>query len=114
MTCKACECAPEFKIKKEQEVNSSLIELELSLLEEAASKLTESINGSFYTVEKRRRMTEDLVTEEELKVKEYLKDTYTSILKHKSGEIKSNILYILTRINNVCDMYAKWELKELK
>jgi len=112
--CKTCECAPEFKTKKEQEVTTSLIELELSLLEEAASKLTESVTSSFYTVDKRNHMVENLVTEEELKLKGYLNSAYTNILKSKSDEIKSHILYMLTHINSVCNMYAKWELKELK
>lgn len=109
--CGTCECSNEQK-PKQSEVPTSRIELELVLLEEAVSCLSDTIKYAFEVKDKDSLITQNLTMLSELPARDYLKKAYKEQLFTYSENVRMEVLDILNRVNNVCTLFSQWELKE--
>lgn len=110
--CDTCGCSNEHK-EKLKEVPTSLIELELALLEEAVSCLSDTIKYAFEVKDKDSLITQNLTMPNELPALDYLRRAYKEQLFTYSENVRMGVLDILNRVNTVCSLFNQWELKEL-
>lgn len=109
--CDTCGCSNEHK-EKLKEVPTSRIELELALLEEAVSCLSDTIKSAFEVRDKDSQISQSLTMPNELPARDYLKKAYKEQLFTYSENVRMEVLDILNRVNNVCTLFSQWELKE--